>query len=280
MEKLILTEEEIDELLPIDLKNTINTESNIYYMPNNDEKLLKIYDKSDTDYLDKKLKSIQNVIKFNKDEKIEELVVPTGYIYLEDLFIGEILPKINGETSNKYLHTKEIAFNKKIEILKKIGILLKKINNANPKYEACFSDVHFDNFMVSDENIYAVDTSSMKILDSEGIINYYLYQLGEMDIDKYDVDYAGIIKPNYQTDIYCYVMMVLKILSGSDLYIISIENYNKYLDRLLENGFDEKLIESFYSVYEEDKENISPLPHLDTLYDLDEKKLSIARKIF
>ncbi len=53
-----------------------------------------------------------------------------------------------------------------------------------------------------------------------------------------------------------------------------------YLDKLADNGFDEELINCFNSIYEEDIDNINPLVHLNTLYDLDEEKLTLARKIF
>ena len=279
MEVLRLNDEEFENLKPIKFKNVIHTESDIYDMPGDSTKLLKIYDKLDEDYLYNKKHDIDNLIRFNSEVKIDELVVPIGYIYLYDLFIGEVLPKINGVCSTKYIYNEEISINKKIEILKKIGIILKKIHESKPEYNACFSDVHSDNFMVSNDNVYAVDTSSMKVFDSRGVTNYYLYQLSTMRLDKYEVDYAGMIKPNRNTDIYCYIMMILRFLSGSDLYIMGDDIYKDYLKKLLKNGFDKDLISSFMSVYEEE-DNICPLPYLDSLKDLDEEKLKVARKIF
>lgn len=279
MEVLRLNDYEFENLKPIAIKNVIHTESDIYEMPNDSNKILKIYDKLDEYYLYNKKHDIDNIVRFNTEVKIEELVIPVGYVYLYDLFIGEILPKVNGECSTKYLYNEEISINKKIEILKKIGIILSKIHNSNPKYDACFSDVHSDNFMVSEDNVYAVDTTSMKVFDSKGVTNYYLYQLSTTRLDKYEVDYAGMIKPNKNTDIYCYVMMILRFLSGSDLYIMGEDIYRDYLKKLINNGFDKDLINSFLSVYE-DTDNICPLPYLDTLKDLDKEKLKIARNVF
>ena len=278
MLELRLSKKEFEDLLPIKLQKVIHTESDLYHIKE-ENRLLKIYDKLDDVYLNEKKKNILNLIKFNNEEKIEELIIPDGLVYVEDRFIGEILPKIDGDTSTIHLYNKGVILKEKIDTLKGIGRILEKIRNSNPKFNACFSDVHSDNFMVSNGKVYAVDTSSMQILDSKGIVNFYLYQLSTMNVDKYKKDYTGIIEPSTDTDIYCYIMMILKFLSGSDLYILSIDKYNEYLEKLNRNGFDSNLINSFKSIYE-NTNNINPLPYLDDLYDLDEKKLSIARKIF
>ena len=206
--------------------------------------------------------------------------MPMGLIYLDDLFIGEILPRVYGETAGIAIYDKEVPFNAKIRILENIGKILYKIQYSNPKFNACFSDVHLDNFIVLNNDVLAIDSSSMKIYDSKGIVNFYLYQLGTMDIAKYNIDSYGDIIPDKNTDIYCYIMMILKFLSGSDLYILDVDHYNEYLNRLIDNGFDSSLIHSFSSIYDEKIDNINPLIYLNTLYDLDAKKLSMARKIF
>lgn len=280
MKEIRLTEEEFNELAPFHMEHVIHNESNIYDMPNNPDKLLKIYSLHDKDYLDEKKKDIDNLIKFSKEEKIPEIVIPIGLIYLDDLFIGELLPRVYGHTASLVIYNNEVSFNNKIKVFENIGKILYKVQYSKPKFNACYSDVHLDNFMVSDNKVLAIDSSSMKIYDSKGITNFYLYQLSTMDIEKYELDEEGTVIPDKNTDIYCFIMMILRFLSGSDLYILNVERYKEYLDKLVYNGFDEELINCFNSIYEEDIDNINPLVHLNTLYDLDEEKLTLARKIF
>ena len=280
MKEIRLNEEEFKELVPHHMEHVIHTESSIFDMVDNPDKILKIYNFKDVDYLNEKKKNVDYLIEFNKAEKINEIVMPVGLIYLNDVFIGEVLPKIYGHTVGVMIYDNDVPFNAKIRILENIGKILYRIQYSHPKFNACFADVHTDNFMVLNNDVLAIDTSSMKIYDAKGVSNFYLYQLGTMDIEKYELDEEGIVKPDKNTDIYCYIMMILKFLSGSDLYILNIDNYEKYLDRLVDYGFDDELVNCFRSIYDEEIDNINPLVHLHTLYDLDERKLTLARKIF
>ena len=280
MEELRFTMDEFKKMIPKHFEHVIHTESNLYEIPTNDKEVFKIYNINNKRLLNKKLKTIKYLYEFNKEEHIEELVLANGLIYIDNLFAGEILPKIDGINTSKILYDKSIDFNKRLEILKKIGIILDKIHKSNPKYNASFTDVHPDNFMVKDDKVYAVDSSSIKLYDSEGVVNFYLSQLGTMNVCKYDIDYAKDIIPSKETDIYCYIMMILKFLSGFDLHVVSFNRYNQYLDKLANNGFDINLINSFRSIYDENIDNIDPLPYIDTLFNIDDKKLSIAKRVF
>lgn len=282
MEELSIKYKEYKELdkLKFD-KGVFHTESEIYIYPNDSNKILKIYKRKDKPYLDKKYRIINNLFSFIAEEKIKELVIPCGIVKINDIFRGEILNKVDGINSSYYLNNKNVDINKKIDILKQIGNILKKIRNSNPKYNVAFSDVHSDNFMVSNDKVYGIDTTGMKICDIKGVVNNYIFQLSDYNISKYELDDFDIIKPSVETDIYCYIMMILKSISGlNDIYLYSVDRYRKYLDELENIGFDINLLNSFNSIYDDYTNNIDPLPYLDTLYDLSDEKLNACRKVF
>ena len=267
------TSKEFNNLQEMKLdEGVVHSESDFFYVPNS-SKIIKIYHTKDSRYLINKKRIVENLIKFNKSADISELVIPEDFVYIDNEFKGILLPKINGINSSKYLDS-NVPISKKIEVLKKIGIILEKVNKNN----ASFSDVHFDNFMVSNDNVFGIDTDGMKIFNERGVTNFYLYHLTSHNIDKYETDCYGIVYPSYNTDIYCYCMMILSFLSGNkNFYINDLDDFNSYLKYLKSNGFDECLINSLYTIYNPDIDNINPLNYLDSLC---EDKVLIARKNF
>ena len=250
-----------------DLENidSINSsEAKLYYISN--DKLLKIYNSNDEKYLNNKENNIYNLIEFNKKEKIEELVIPKGIVNIDNKFSGEILDRIYGKNISYYLNSDKIDINIKLKILKQVGIILEKIKNSNPKFNNAYSDVHSDNFMLSNDKVYGIDTTSMKIYDIEGNINHYLYELNNKNIEKYDTNIYGIIKSNYNTDIYCYIMMILEVIfKYHKIYTYDIYEYYEIIDLLDKIGINSDLLNCFIKIYDNKSDNINPLPYLDNI---------------
>ena len=285
MKKLVLNNKEFESLekLPL-VEGTVEKESIMYYSPEKEKEVLKVYTDYDNKiYIMEKLKNTRNLLRYIKEQEFPELLRPLGIVYLDDKIIGTIYPEIEAYTARTYLYLNIIPMKVKIEILKRIGMLLEKIKSTNPEYNAAFSDVHIDNFLIDDisvdENrninhlsIVACDTDSMKIKDSKGNPAYYLYDSDKLvNFNKYKLDSEKMIIPDSNTDIYCYIMLILDFISKNGYaYCLSVNEYNRYLDYLDKLGIDSKLLESFASVYKKDIDNISPLPYLDALYDIDE----------
>ena len=286
MKKLLLTENEFNSLKKLPLvEGTIEKESTMYYVPNNEKEIIKVYKNfNDKLYLMEKLKTTRNLLKYVKETQIQELIRPHGIALINKNVIGTIYPEIDAYTARVYLSLSIIPIKLKIEILKKIGSLLDKIKNTNPKYNAAFSDVHLDNFLINDIivnkfknivelSITACDTDSMKILDSKGNPSYYLYDSKKLSkLDKYKLDTENIIIPDSNTDIYCYNMIILDFISKSNFaYCLNIDEYYRYIDYLDKLNLNTNLLQAFESVYKKDIDNISALPYLDSLYEIDEK---------
>lgn len=286
MKKINFTKEELNNLEKLHLVvGTIEKESIMYYSPSNENEIIKVYNNFDNKlYVMEKLRNTRNLLKYIKEFEFDELLKPTGIALLDNEIIGIIYPIVEAYTARTYLNLNIVPMKLKIEIIRKIGLLLEKINNSDSKFNAAFSDVHADNFLVNDikvdENknitnlsIMACDTDSMRILDSKGTPGLYLYDSEKLtEFDKYKFDSEKIIIPDSNTDIYCYIMIILDFISKSNFaYCLNVDEYNRYIDYLDKLQYDSKLLESFSSIYKNDIDNISPLPYLDSLYNIDEK---------
>lgn len=277
MEVLELTNADLQVLKPLSNSCHIcHTESDLYYDPHNKNRVLKIYKlRDDKVWMRGKFKSIQNLIKFTSIHNIPELIRPDRLVIKNDEFIGIRLPLIEGVNASYYLNSRYVPIEIRIAILKQIGAILKKIYMADNT--TAFGDVHGHNFMVENPNDYgydvskihttAIDTDSMKLYDSPGVINFYLYDNKNLyNMDKYEENAAGIVKPSYNTDLFCFIMMIFEVISD-DKYFFSIPliKYRRYIDYLDKLGFDSNLLNALISVYEDDKDNIDPTPYLDSL---------------
>lgn len=291
MERLDLTSEELEQLDSLNLKSyIINTESK-FYLYNN--KLLKIYLEyfyNDYKNMEIRFNIINDLVKFLKEINIHELVTPEKLITINGKFAGILIPRIYGKNVSAIINSTNVPLNIKIEILKQIGIILEKIKNIDSKYNAAFADVHGDNFMVSGINYqnlsdksniktFGIDTEGMKFFNHTGNSNYYFGDNANLDnLDKYEANYAGLIIPSTNTDIFCYVNMILEFIAkDNEFHLKNIDEFKRYLDYLDKLDFDGKLLEAFASIYKEDTPNISPLPYLDTINNLPEKTL---KKLF
>ncbi len=287
MKKINLTKKQLHQLKRLKFNDDIMPMESILYIFNKNEliKLYIDYTFGDIDSLEERKIRINNLIEFVNNENIPELLVPKKLVKIDKQFAGLLLPKINGQNASVYLKSSIIPLNIKIQILKQIGTILEKIKNTNPNYNAAFADVHDDNFMVSGLDIKNIDKSSvyttaididgMKLLDFDGNSNSYFYNNNNLkSLDKYETNPFGMILPSTNTDIFCFIMMILELISGDkEICFKSINEFKKYLDYLDKLGFNTKLLESFASIYKNDTPNITPLPYLDTISFLPEKTL-------
>ncbi len=283
MEQMDMTYEQFCHLRPYKMDDSlIHCESELFHDPTNNRRLIKAYRYSnDIPWMETKLKAVKNLIRFTSEHDIPELLRPDGIVKVYGSFRASIIPILPGCNASYFLSTKYTSTKVKIEILKQIGTILKRINEADKT--AAYGDVHEDNFLVdigsakkidvSSIRTYGIDTESVRLYDSPGLTNFYL--VGNSNIrylDKYQADSSGIIRADYNTDLFCFIMMVLSVISGDELfYLIDIDEYKKYLDYLDKLGFDSNLLNSLLTIYDKDKDNISPLPYLGTIKKLTKK---------
>ena len=162
-----------------------------------------------------------------------------------------------------------------INILKQVCKIIEDIHNAD--INCAFGDVHSDNFMLENDRVYGIDTDSMKIYNHNDACGYYTDCNGHiLSFDKYKDN--GKVTCNYNTDLYCVIMMILEVIGNDSLIAAMRDNeYLYYLDYLDKLGFNADLLNCFSKVYSND-DNINPFPYLDKVKSIKNCDTSICWK--
>lgn len=269
-----------ESLEPFSLnENTISTEGELYtFNFEGSKKLIKLLDFYETPYYNNKLKIILSLNNF-RNVLPEELCIPEGLIQTNDFINGFYLPFIKGTNLKTILSSNEVSHNTKIEYLKLVGNLLETIKNI----DFYLNDLHEDNFIITDGGkLKAVDLDSAVIGNTLPFASKYLTPFSlAARVSKYKVvnkkDAFGYIYPSNDTDLYCYMIMILNYLLGVRVSSYKIESFNKLLNELNDIGLDKELIDVF-SLIISNKENINPVNLLDTITEKQFNKIRRLRK--
>lgn len=141
MEKIIINENSLGE--PI--KTKTNTESSLYLRIPNIYKILK---------KGIRLADRQIVIHELNIKKPEGVCNPNGIIFNEKQeFIGYSMPYLEEYTN---LDISNLSYETRIEYVKKINQIFRRLLKLGLYYQ----DLHFDNFMVKDDDVILVDSDS------------------------------------------------------------------------------------------------------------------------
>lgn len=269
-------------------KNVVNTEGklllvNIY----GEEKVFKhLYNLKGSLFANK----LYTIEMLNNYEEIlpNEFVIPDSLISVKGEINGFTMPYIRGLNLSSVLENKDIPNQEKISYLKKVGEVLEKLHQIRKKTElnsVYVNDLHSDNILV-DENkdIKFIDLDSSKISDnkpfpsrylSEGsllsnVSNHNKYQrYNKADkADKYNYRKGfGFYEPNENTDIYCYIIMILNFLLGENVNIMTVNEFYTYIGYLDRIGINVDLINAFTKITD-NCDNVNPMNKLDTLDDI------------
>lgn len=248
-----------------------------------------LYKKMNLGYssFDNKVNTI-NYLLDNKDIiNIDELVLPIDIFYL-NRDTGDIVIKekfINNINFRCVLNSNLYSFDEKIEYFKQIGLILDKMknirNNTNIK-DFYLCDLYTDNFILNTDTnrINVIDMDSCKINGNNNCSSYYLFDNNVIDkIKKYkkkELSWFTEYEINENTDILCYIIMLISFISGCDINKIDINEFNNYMDYLVNVGLSNQLVSVLARIYSND-DNINPYLLLDELKGYDSKKY-ILRK--
>ena len=239
MKEIALKEKELLKLKKYPLKNIISTESYIYYYKKDKEFnniLLKKFHRTDQDIIERKERTIETIQKSNLKD-YDELVIPKDIVTISGIKSGFTIKEVTNNTNlHIYLNDKKIKSEEKLEILKKIGLLLKKTQHQNQEFY--FSDLQDYNFLVdNNKKIYAVDLDSSAVRTDKTIAcKYIILDDKTRGLKKYKTNSSGEVYPNHEVDNYCFNTMVLNFLSTTPINRLSFEEYSSYLDYLLETN--------------------------------------------
>lgn len=248
-----------------------------------------LYKKMNLGYssFDNKVNTI-NYLLDNKDIiNIDELVLPIDIFYLNrdtgDIVIKE---KFINNINFRYVLTSSLySFDEKIEYFKQIGLILDKMKNVRDNTnikDFYLCDLYTDNFILNTDTnrINVIDMDSCKINSNNNCSSYYLFENNVIDsVKKYkkkELSWFTEYEINENTDLLCYIIMLISFISGCDINKININEFNNYMDYLVNFGLSNQLVSILARIYSND-DNINPYLLLDELKGYDSKKY-ILRK--
>ena len=218
---------------------------------------------------------ISKVLFLNRYKNLmpSNFVIPEFLVLLDNKDLYMAIDYINGNNLGDVLKDKNINIYDKKIYLSYIGNTLEEMRHMreNPLLsDFCLGDLHEDNFIVSNKKLYTIDLDDAKI-DSISPIASYL-QVGSLfsylHTDKYIIEdynpYFVKYKVDYNTDMYCYIMVILNFLYGDNVNNMNINDFYCYLDYLYKIGIDSSLLECFNSISSSD-DNINPMNYIDSL---------------
>lgn len=218
---------------------------------------------------------ISKVLFLNRYKNLmpSNFVIPEFLVLLDNKDLYMAIDYINGNNLGDVLKDKNINIRDKKIYLSYIGNTLEEMRHMreNPLLsDFCLGDLHEDNFIVSNKKLYTIDLDDIKIDSISPIVSYL--QVGSLfsylHTDKYIIEdynpYFVKYKVDYNTDMYCYIMVILNFLYGDNVNNMNINDFYCYLDYLYKIGIDSSLLECFNSISSSD-DNINPMNYIDSL---------------
>ena len=225
-----------------------------------DGRILKMFTSTSFTYI----KDREETLRYLKDIDVKEIVKPKHLVYYDGVFVGYIMEYLPDGASLSQ-NTAKYSFEEKIEIIKKIEEVMKKLHNK--KIYIC--DLNLDNiFLDKNGNVRLIDCDSFVI--KKNIVN------NEVDLKYQDSIYKIV---SDKTDLYAFAVTSLELLTdekidgnASRLDVERVYNKNKgkipvsfksYFESIFKTGDRFYLSDSYEkylsSMYEENDEAGLPI---------------------
>lgn len=171
------------------------------------------------------------------------------------------------------LQHKDIEIKEKIKYLKMIGNILKRLSKIKIMGEGFYlGDLHEGNFIwdFDNEMLRVVDLDSSKIAGSYPFPSKYLQinkTIARKELEKkYNKNYKGEYLPSVNTDLFCYITIILNTIGAGKITNLKYDEFYNYLAHLIDNGFTYNLVDAFSSIYQA-YDTIDPTNFLDEIPD-------------
>lgn len=265
-------------VLPI---GVFNNESELFYIDekNKWEKRRFLLKKLNNDFgiiLSNKLFTVNELIT-NKDIiDIPELVIPDKLVSVHGKIVGFTIPLVNGNNFGEVLSDDSISVSDKIKYFKEIGYILENMKYYTPLNDFYLNDIHENNFVLNNDTgkINVVDMDSCKINNNMTMVSLRLSPFSNIyDFNKYEKEESmcgGCYKPSYNTEMYSYIIMLLRFISNYRINEMDVSSYYAYMEYLHKLGISYELIDILASIYSE-KDNVNPYLLLDEFISYYEK---------
>ncbi len=288
MQIINMSKTKLNSLEPLILpKNVTSTECELFKYPYyGKEKLLKKLHRTDGIIFANKLYTIE-ALNANKDSMPSNFVLPESLVSINKKIEAFTMKYIKGINLSVILNNPDITYEEKIHYLKSIGRILEQMQNIR-KYTNLnnfyLGDIHEDNFLVErdKQEIYIVDLDSCKIAGNKSFPGRYLTNssLIKYNNTKYQTlsqtDDLADYKIDENTDIYCYIIMILNYLYDGRVDRLSLDKFYDFINYLEDIKVNIELIEYFNKIVVGGN-NINPCNYLDTLTP---KQVAGARRLY
>lgn len=283
-----MSKTKLNSLEPLILpKDVTSTECELFkYNYYGKEKLLKKLYRTNGIIFANKLYTIE-ALNSNKDNIPSNFIVPEVLVSINKQIEAFTMKYIKGTNLSIILNEPTITYEEKINYLKSIGNILEQMKNIRKYTELkdfYIGDIHEDNFLVDTEKqeIFVADLDSCKIADNKSFPGRYLTTTSLLRYNeiKYllldEPDRIADYKVTEETDIYCYIIMILNYLYDGRVDRLSIEEFYRFINYLDDIEVNKELIESFEKIVV-GAPNVNPVNYLDTLSS---KQIAKARKLY
>ena len=285
MNVMNISERKFNNLERFVLPNGVfNNESELFYIDekNKWEKRRFLLKKLNNDFgiiLSNKLFTVNELIT-NKDIiGISELVIPDKLVSVHGKIVGFTIPLVNGNNFGEVLSNDSISVSDKIKYFKEIGYILenmKYVRQYTLLNDFYLNDIHENNFVLNNDTgkINVVDMDSCKINNNMTMVSLRLSPFSNIyDFNKYEKEESmcgGCYKPSYNTEMYSYIIMLLRFISNYRINEMDVSSYYAYMEYLHKLGISYELIDILASIYSE-KDNVNPYLLLDEFISYYEK---------
>lgn len=296
MKVITISKKKLDSLELFQLpKEVINTEARIYRINyHGQDKILKDLYFTSGEMFGSKLFTIES-LDTNKEYLPESFVIPDSLVSVNGNIRGFTIPFINGINLQSFLSNKKVSIKEQIYYLKKVGELLEQLKNIREHSylnDIYINDLQSANFIVTPNNggLKTIDLDSCKISSNSIFAARYMTErslIAQCNQPKYERvenprPNSGIIVPNDDTEIYCFIMMILNYLYDGNVSSMDINTFYAYLNYLDSLGVDKDLLDTFEKIIRYES-NTNPVYYLDSLTDQQiyrsgEKIFKLARK--
>ena len=288
MQIINMSKTKLNSLEPLILpKNVTSTECELFKYPYyGKEKLLKKLHRTDGIIFANKLYTIE-ALNANKDSMPSNFILPESLVSINKKIEAFTMKYIKGINLSVILNNPDITYEEKIHYLKSLGRILEQMQNIR-KYTNLnnfyLGDIHEDNFLVErdKQEVYIVDLDSCKIAGNKSFPGRYLTNssLIKYNNTKYQTlsqtDDLADYKIDENTDIYCYIIMILNYLYDGRVDRLSLDKFYDFINYLEDIKVNIELIECFNKIVVGGN-NINPCNYLDTLTP---KQVAGARRLY
>ena len=253
MKIITLSKNQYEKLQPLDIpRGVFNTEAKMFKTTiHRQDKVVKSLFYNEGETFASKLYTLEMLNKYS-EYLPESFVIPDSLLSVRDSIVGFTIPFVEGINLQTILNDSNLSIQEQLYYLKKIGELLQQLKNIreySPLKSIYLNDLHESNFLVNPKkkSIYTIDLDSCKIGNNICFISRFLspFGLAATAPQEYQVNDGingpGYITPDENTDLFCYCIMILNYLKGSNINNVpnsSIIKHQSNISRLTKEEID------------------------------------------